>query len=331
VWTSDDHGEPSSWSPPVEASPRGGSCDDAALALGAGDEVLVAHADYRQGIPSESEFLARSCDGGASWIHDEPRLDVAGLPMGPHSEEVALAPGRGGRVHVVWNNHPDPVGFEGLEYAAMDPPEPARVEAVPLAGCGSAWRLEGIAPTGPCAAPSWQWSMDGAPIAGATGATLVVGIGTPPGIHDVTLAMTCAGVVPCGGMPAPVSLDFEAPADVAGEEIAGLLFVAKAPAGLHLAWQERASAPTGHSVYAGTVPRLSEDFAYDHAPLACRLARLPADAVDLSVDVAMPARGAYYLVAPATCVNEGVVGFSSEPRRLPRPLSPVAPPCGPMP
>jgi len=133
-----------------------------------------------------------------------------------------------------------------------------------------------------------------------------------------------------GGWDPPQDMHYRsldpARVDVEGD-LVGTLRVTRAGASLIASWTDAGPA-SGYNLYAGSVASLSDRSAYDHAPLACHVPR-QAGLVAGSVTLPLPSGDAYLLVAVASCSQEGSVGDDSF--GVPRPLSPTAPPCGPLP
>jgi hypothetical protein len=300
----------------------------------------VVHDDYRDDascVPiCESIYLDQSCDGGATWLADELRLDTDAPPIGTHSEEPIIRIGVGGRIHVLWADY---IGGDGqvahLHHVALDPPPPAAsvvVTTEPATECRPSRHVASLEPTSIawCADPSLQWALDGVPVSGATGPTFEVPWDTAPGRHEVHCLVACADPSTCRNLTDSAWVETEElPTPVRGAELAGTLRVRRTAPGLVLSWGDTSPAATGYNVYSGSIPSLWDERTYDHAGLACHVARVPPTSPTSSLDVPTPAADTYYVVAPADCRAEGSVGRDSHGST--RPLAPAGSACGPMP
>jgi hypothetical protein len=133
----------------------------------------------------------------------------------------------------------------------------------------------------------------------------------PCGVTIVTFeARDAAGHV--GSCATTVTVaDVAPPAEVSGPAAGAPLRVSRDAASVHVSFEDRA-APELLNLYAGTI-RPAASFAYDHAPLACRVIASPAGAglVELLAPLE-PGASRYYLVSASNCAGESPRGARSD-------------------
>jgi hypothetical protein len=177
---------------------------------------------------------------------------------------------------------------------------------------------------------SFQWYRDGQPLPGETLVDLDVPGDLPEGTYHYHCVLACED--PAGCMTPSEAVEHVVaplPSPVRGASIQGRVLVAEAQPGVRLDWTDAALDATAYAVYEGTISSLWSSRAYDHAVVLCAVPRDPPGRTDMSVmfDPSTPA--AYFLVAPADCRAEGLVGADSFGRT--RPVAGSGPACGPAP
>jgi len=339
---SDEHGRPGSWGLPQRFAEDGLEQHHVRLSQGPSGVVDLIHDDYRESlacpypedvVTCESVYLDHSCDRGESWLPEELRLDNDSAPSSPHSEDPEIVRSASGRLHVFFTNNA--AGVSGLEddlvHVALDAPGPTpefTVGYTPAAGCaGSSHDFELVLSTVDwCAAPSYQWHVDGMPVPGATGDGFGLPAGLAAGAHEVHFEFWCGGVVNCRLRSETIVVLVEPPREtqVEGRDIDGDIRVAKEGAELHLRWSDVSPEATGYNLMRGSLESLNVARSYDHEAERCHLERTVGES-EFELPVPLPAADAYWLVSPADCAGEGLVGRSSF--AVPRPSGS----CGPMP
>jgi hypothetical protein len=179
---------------------------------------------------------------------------------------------------------------------------------------------------GDCSFPQYQWFQDGVALPGAVASVYEVDAALPAGTYVFHFEMTCPEALRCGSVSPAVSVtltDFGS--GVAFREIDGLLYVAKDLASdLRITWSDLGAEATSYNLYEGTI-----DLWYTHARKACGMPRVPAGAPTQEAVVRPRRTDAYYLLAPADCRGEGLVGHDSF--GVEEPMTGIGPPCGPGP
>ncbi len=168
------------------------------------------------------------------------------------------------------------------------------------------------------------WRRGGVLVPGATGVNWTVPEDEEPGRHEYGYTVTCTTPRACETSSEPVLLEItEFPRPLAGATITGSLTVTKAALGeLRLSWSDDTAFATAHDVSVGRIGAWSS-----HEGLACWLPRDPVDATTFEAVVAAPPANAYFLIAPADCLDEGSLGTDS----FGRPRPPASPASGPAP
>lgn len=338
---SSDHASPGSWwGTPGPAIPAAVQAHHLRLVAPDRRNLDLIHDDYRDDegcgeTTCESVYLARSCDGGDTWLEPELHLDEDAPPLGTHSEDPEAIISSTGRIHVVWSGGTGASGqTRHVRHAGLDPALLApRIELTggPATECGPySYSLHAVPDSlGWCELIGLQWFMDGDPIPGANQWDYQVPGTLSPATYSFHYEVTCDGPSPCGFRSRPYTLTLEEVPHAPPEEIDGVLRVARRDWDLELRWEDRDFTALGHNLYAGTLAYLHDQAAYDHETLACHIPRSPAGAPETSHLTPTPPEDTYYLVAPATCLEEGRVGEDSEGRA--RPLAPAGAACGPLP
>jgi hypothetical protein len=115
--------------------------------------------------------------------------------------------------------------------------------------------------------------------------------------------VSCATTVTVADVAPP--LEVSAPA-------ASPLRVSKDVAAVHVSFEDRGAPNELVTLYAGTI-RPATTFAYDHAPVACKVAGAPVGAgiAELLAPLA-PGTSHYYLVSASNCAGESPRGFRSD-------------------
>jgi hypothetical protein len=348
IWTgptrrvafSSHHGLPGSWrvapAAPMTASPTAAAPTLASPLPGL---IQVFHDDYRDDATCpgvcESIYMDQSCDGGRTWRTRELRLDADVPPVGTHSEDPVVTTSSSGRIHVLWVDRRGSLDqVAHIHHLGLDMPPPAgalEVTESPATACHPIRYQARVVPESVswCADPGLTWMLDGAPVESVAGPTFDVPDSEAAGPRVVHALVSCTDPPSCPYVTDVVTIDLAVlPTPVRGQDIAGLLRVTRLSGTVRLAWSD-ASPSTGWSAYSGTLAGLWTARTYDHAALTCQLPRTPPAAPGGSLDVAAPSAGTYYLIAPADCRAEGIVGADSLGTR--RPTSVASAACGPMP
>ena len=330
VQVSTDHGRPGTWLPAARNVPsvleRAGY---QSFALGPADTIAIAVSDQRPISGCDGcrhMWLITSCDDGLTWT--EHRVESGDGVTVPAAVYSILDVSSGQRAHVGYTRHlvgvPPLPPHERVVASVQLGPDVRLEEPTPWTACqaGTLRLVAEPGPLGACATPAYQWSRDGSALPGETGSSLVILPDTPSGPHRYEYTLTCTEPLPCANVAAARTVDVPGgESGVIGATTSNIL-VSRSLSGLHLDWTDIGVASTGYNVYYGHIGTW-----YDLAPLACHVARQPADAVLLSADVPDPAPDIYIVVVPADCLGEGSWGESSTCSPSPA----VASPCGPMP
>lgn len=323
--TSEDHGIPGTWSEGATTLAA-----DGVRVVVATDDPLVLAGIQRREVPTALRLL-RSCDAGRTWRPDELRLDRDD----PGFEQSTLRSFRvapSGRVHWFhfrWTQESPRPGDAPIEtvHLVLERAPSMDVEITnPTVRCSQQRFVFEAAGTS-CPDATWQWFVDGAPVAGETGPIFELPE-LEPGDHLVRYELTCSTPLACGDgasgeHPVTVAQPMTTPVD---HDLGAALRVARDGAGdLRLTWSDSVDATVGYNVYRGTIASLADAGVHDHSQAACASERTGAVSEAL---FSRTSDDSYFLVTPAGCVGEGTAGRTS---LGDRPLVGSGTPCGAVP